>query len=73
MQFVEKLPSDYLFQSFFQMLLEYMQRRSGLEIELFADIVEQKLNKIMATSVKTLFEVREERSENKIKRLIIFC
>jgi hypothetical protein len=61
LKFVEELPTEYVFQSFFQMLLEYMERRSGLEAAEFEDIVEQKLNKNMATSVKTMFDVREER------------
>ena len=65
LKFVEELSTEYVFQSFFQMLLEYMERRSGLETEEFKDIVEQKLNKNMATSVKTMFEVAEERAEKR--------
>ena len=57
LKFVEDLSTEYLFQSFFQMLLEYMERRSGLETDKFEEIVERKLNKNMATSVKTIFEV----------------
>ena len=57
LKFVEDLSTEHLFQSFFQMLLEYMERRSGLETDKFEEIVERKLNKNMATSVKTIFEV----------------
>ena len=57
------------------MLLEYMERRSGLETEEFEEIIEQKLNKNMATRHKTMFEVRDERAEqrgeNKKARLTI--
>ena len=57
------------------MLLEYMERRSGLETEEFEEIIEQKLNKNMATMHKTMFEVRDERAEqrgeNKKARLTI--
>ena len=44
------------------MLLEYMERRSGLETEEFEEIIEQKLNKNMATKHKPMFEVRDERA-----------
>ena len=59
----EDLWTEYLFQSSFQMLLEYMERQSGLETEEFEEIIEQKLNKNMATRHKTMFEVRDERAE----------
>jgi hypothetical protein len=64
-KFVENLPAVYLFQEFFKMLLEYMQRRSELEPEVFDEIVEQKLNPEMATQFKTSFEVAEERGEKR--------
>ena len=64
-KFVENLPTVYLFQEFFKMLLEYMQRRSELEPEIFNEIVEQKLNPDMATQFKTSFEVAEERGEKR--------
>jgi hypothetical protein len=61
LKFVEDLSTVYLFQEFFKMLLEYMQRRSKLEPEVFDEIVEQKLNPDMATKFKTSFEVAEEK------------
>jgi hypothetical protein len=64
-KFVENLPSVYLFQEFFKMLLEYMQRRSELDPEVFDEIVEQKLDPDMATKFKTSFEVAEERGEKR--------
>jgi hypothetical protein len=63
LKFVEDLPATYMFQEFFKILLEYMQRRSGLETEEFDNIVQQNMNQDMATSVKTMFEVAEERAE----------
>lgn len=63
LKFVEELPTEYVFQEFFKMLLEYMERRSGLENEEFNEIVEQNLNKEMVTNRKTMFEVAEERGE----------
>jgi hypothetical protein len=63
LKFVEDLPVEYVFQEFFKMLLEYMQRRSGLETEEFDEIVEQNLNSDMAATIKTIFEVAEERAE----------
>lgn len=63
LKFVEDLPTGYMFQEFFKMLLEYMQRRSDLETDEFDNIVQQNMNQDMATSVKTMFEVAEERAE----------
>ena len=58
---MENSPIDYLFQSFFEMLLEYMQRRSELEEAEFNKNIEQKMNQDMGTQVRTMFErAREE-------------
>ena len=65
LKFVETLPIQYVFQSFFKMLLEYMQRRSDLEDAEFNKIVEQKLEPDMATNFKTIFENAEERAEKR--------
>jgi hypothetical protein len=65
LKFVEDLPTVYLFQEFFKMLLEYMQRRSELESEEFNEIIDQKLEPDMATNFKTIFEVAEERGEQR--------
>ncbi|MDZ7876305.1 MAG: Rpn family recombination-promoting nuclease/putative transposase [Saprospiraceae bacterium] len=64
-KFVQEIPTEYLFQEFFKMLLEYMQRRSKMEKEEFDNIVEQNLEEDMATKriFKTTFEVAEERAE----------
>jgi hypothetical protein len=45
---VDEMSPLYVFQEFFKMLLEYMQRRSELENEEFNDIVQQKLDPDMA-------------------------
>jgi Putative transposase, YhgA-like len=63
LKFVENLPTEYVFQEFFKMLLEYMERRSGLKNDEFNKIVEQKLDNNMGASRKTMFEVAEERAE----------
>ena len=65
LKFVETLPIQYVFQSFFKMLLEYMQRRSDLEDAEFNKIVEQKLEPDMVTNFKTIFENAEERAEKR--------
>ena len=65
LKFVEDLPSVYLFQEFFKMLLEYMQRRSQLDDEEFNKKVEQKLDPDMATNFKTIFENAEEKAEKR--------
>ena len=54
LKFVEDLPTVYLFQEFFKMLLEYMQRRSKLENDEFNKIVDQKLDPDMASNFKTI-------------------
>ena len=64
-KFVEDLPKVYLFQEFFKMLLEYMQRRSQLDDEEFNKNVERKLDPNMATNFKTIFENAEERAEKR--------
>ncbi|MBL7817017.1 MAG: Rpn family recombination-promoting nuclease/putative transposase [Saprospiraceae bacterium] len=72
LKFVERLPIDYVFQEFFKMLLEYMERRSELEPDVFNDIVEQNLDNNMVNTRKTMFEVAEERGVEKgIERGII--
>ena len=66
LKFVETLPIQYVFQSFFKMLLEYMQRRSGLGSEKFNKIFEQSKSKfnMAATAKKTIFDWHE----NKVKK-----
>ncbi len=63
LKFVDDSPTDIVFYAFFKMLLEYMQRRSKLEADEFNHIVEQKLKPDMATNIKTIFEVAEEKAE----------
>jgi hypothetical protein len=65
LKFVRELSTEYLFQEFFKMLLEYMQRRSRIEQEEFDNIVEQNLEENMATRkvFKTSFEIVEEKAE----------
>jgi Putative transposase, YhgA-like len=65
LKFVEDLPTVYLFQEFFKMLLEYMQRRSKLDNDEFNKIVDQKLEPDMASNFKTIFEVAEEKGMEK--------
>ena len=53
---------------YYQMLLEYMQRRSEMENEAFNNMVEQSNEEEMATTFKTIFEtVREEGVEEGIE------
>ena len=68
LKFVDDLSPSYLFQSFFKMLLEYMQRRSKLEEEEFNELVEQKIDTNMGTQIKTIFEAAEERAANQTLR-----
>lgn len=69
---MENSTSEYLFQSFFEMLLEYMQRRSELEEAEFNKNIEQKMNQDMGTQVKTMFEAAEERgAEKKLRKVIV--
>jgi hypothetical protein len=71
LKFVEEMPTEYVFQEFFKMLLEYMERRSGLDSDEFNLKVEQNLNKGMVASKKTMFERAEERAELRTARLTV--
>ncbi|MBL7816328.1 MAG: Rpn family recombination-promoting nuclease/putative transposase [Saprospiraceae bacterium] len=62
-KFVETSSSKAVFDSFFKMLLEYMQRRSQLQGDIFNELVEQKLEPTMVTNFKTIFEVAEEKAK----------
>jgi Putative transposase, YhgA-like len=72
LKFVQDLSSAYLFQKFFKMLSEYMQRRSQIEKEEFDNILEQNLDETMGTRkiFKTTYEIAEERGEARAKRNI---
>ena len=63
LKFVETSSSKIVFQSFFKMLLEYVQRRSQLEADKFNQIVQQKLKPNMVANIKTIFEIAEEKAE----------
>ncbi|MBL7813675.1 MAG: Rpn family recombination-promoting nuclease/putative transposase [Saprospiraceae bacterium] len=63
LKFVETSSSEIVFQSFFKMLLEYVQRRSQMEADAFNKIVQQKLEPNMVTNIKTIFEIAEEKAE----------
>ena len=63
LKFVETSSSEIVFQSFFKMLLEYIQRRSKMEADEFNKIVQQKLEPDMGANIKTIFEVAEEKAE----------
>jgi hypothetical protein len=67
LKFVREIPTEYLFQEFFKMLLEYMQRRSKIEQPEFDNIVEQNLEKDMAKRkiFKTSYEIVAEQAEAK--------
>jgi Putative transposase, YhgA-like len=67
LNFTRDLPTTYIFNEFFKMLMEYMQRRSQLENEEFENIVEQNIDDEMGTKkvFKTIFEVAEEKAELK--------
>jgi Putative transposase, YhgA-like len=67
LKFVDEMPTTYIFQEFFKMLIEYMQRRSKLEKEEFDEIVEQNLDTEMATRkvFKTSYEIVAEEAELK--------
>jgi hypothetical protein len=67
LKFTEDLSITYIFNEFFKMLMEYMQRRAQLEKEEFEDIVEQNLDIDMATRkvFKTVFEIAKEEGELK--------
>ena len=64
--FVRDSRPTLLFQSYLKMLMEYSQRRSGLETSEFNEIIEQLNPDLeMATTFKTIFEVAEEKAEKK--------
>jgi Putative transposase, YhgA-like len=64
--FVKDSPPTLLFQTYVKMLMEYSQRRSGLESVKFNEIVEQLNPDLeMATAFKTIFEVAEEKAEKR--------
>jgi lysyl-tRNA synthetase class I len=67
LKFVQDLPTKYLFQEFFKMLIEYMHRRSHIEKEEFDTIVEQNLESEMATRkvFKSTYEIVEEIAQAK--------
>jgi DNA-binding NarL/FixJ family response regulator len=69
LKFVDEMPTAYIFQEFFKMLIEYMQRRSHIEKEEFDEIVEQNLDTEMATRkvFKTSYEIVAEEAELKGK------
>jgi predicted transposase YdaD len=69
LKFVDEMSTEYIFQEFFKMLMEYMQRRSQLEKEEFEEIVEQNLDPDMATRkvFKTSYEIVAEEAELKGK------
>jgi Putative transposase, YhgA-like len=69
LKFVDEMSTEYIFQEFFKMLMEYMQRRSQLEKEEFEEIVEQNLDTEMATRkvFKTSYEIIAEEAEAKGK------
>jgi Putative transposase, YhgA-like len=62
LKFTEDLSITYIFNEFFKMLMEYMQRRAQLEKEEFDDIVEQNIDTDMATRkvFKTSYEIVKE-------------
>jgi hypothetical protein len=64
LKFTRDLPTTYIFNEFFRMLMEYMERRAQLEKDEFEDIVEQNLEDEMGTKrvFKTIFEIAEERA-----------
>jgi hypothetical protein len=65
LNFVENLPTTLLLDSFVKMLLEYLERRSGLKSEEFKDFFEQSKSKynMAATASKTMFDRAEARAK----------
>ena len=61
----EELKPKELFDTYLQMLYEYMQRRSKLENEEFQKIVEQSNSEKMAVEFKTIFQVAREEGREK--------
>lgn len=64
LSFVDKLSSKYLFEEVLRMILEYMQRRSNLPEEEFNEVI-KIIEPDMVSSIKTIFEVAEERGMEK--------
>ena len=56
----EEMQPKELFDTYLQMLYEYMQRRSKLNNEQFQKVVEQSNSKEMAAEFKTIFQVARE-------------
>jgi Putative transposase, YhgA-like len=74
LKFTEDLSITYIFNEFFKMLMEYMQRRAQLEKEEFDDIVEQNIDTDMATRkvFKTSYEIVKEEGKLEGLRKAIF-
>ncbi len=66
LNFAENTPTTLLLEAYVKMLLEYMQRRSGLTDKKFKEIFEQSKSKfnMPATAKKTIFD----RIEDKVKK-----
>ncbi len=60
LKFVKSIPTKELLEMYYQMLLEYIQRRSEMENEAFNNMVEQSNEEEMATTFKTIFETARE-------------
>ncbi len=71
LKFVHNIPTKELLETYLQMLLEYMQRRTEMENEAFNAIVEQSNDKEMTTTFKTIFETAREKAEAKGVRALI--
>ena len=66
LKFVENSPTTLLYQTYLEMLVEYSQRRSGLETEEFSIIIEQEKEDLdMATAFKSIFDYRAEKAVEK--------
>jgi hypothetical protein len=66
LKFVDSSSPSILFQTYLSMLLEYSERRSGLEAEEFAEIFEQfNNNEDMGTDRKSFLEIRDEKTLQK--------
>jgi Putative transposase, YhgA-like len=67
LNFVEHLPTTLLLDSFVKMLLEYIERRSGLNNEKFNEVCEQSnskfIKKMPLTASKTIFDRLEARAK----------
>jgi hypothetical protein len=60
LKFVKKMAAKELFDTYVEMLFEYMQRRSQLDNEAFQEIVEQTKEEKMVTEFKTIFQTARE-------------